>query len=215
VPEALARTDHDFTIRQDNGKHRRRKSAEAEPSRWSRLAPLWRYPGRSVGLMVGSALIAGFVVNALILQGGPHPAPLFAPTPRLAQTVPQTVPKVLPPERPAQIAAAPELARPGPAPAPKLDKQTVLTMPAPAAPRDAIGDVLRTGAVGEPSKQVVAAQKALQKLGYGPIKADGVFGSGTKQAIERFERDRKLPLTGELAGRTAKELLAAAAAIPE
>ena len=222
MPEALARTDHDFATHEGAPKRRRRKSAAPVSSRWGRLALpglalAWRYRGRSAGLAFGGALTAGFVINALILQGGPHPAPLFAPAPPLAQaasaTAPQGLPQILPPARPAQLAAAaPETARASPAPAAKAEKQAAA--PAPAA-RDSIADMLRTGAVGEPSKPVALAQKALQKLGYGPIKADGHFGSGTKQAIERFERDRKLPVTGDIAGRTGKELLAAAAAIPE
>ena len=44
-----------------------------------------------------------------------------------------------------------------------------------------------------------------QKVGY-VVKPDGVMGAGTKQAIEKFERDRGLPVTGQLAGRTLKDL---------
>ncbi len=58
---------------------------------------------------------------------------------------------------------------------------------------------------------VTRAQRALSKLGYGPIKADGAMGPATKAAIEKFERDRKLPVTGEAAGRTLKALEAGAA----
>ena len=60
----------------------------------------------------------------------------------------------------------------------------------------------------EPQRQVASAQRALQKLGYGPLKADGIFGQGTRQAIERFERDRRLTPTGELGPRTVRELSA-------
>jgi peptidoglycan hydrolase-like protein with peptidoglycan-binding domain len=81
--------------------------------------------------------------------------------------------------------------------------------------RDAIGDLIRTGEpgtrppanVGEPGR-VAAAQRALIKLGYGPLKADGVMGAGTRQALERFEKDRRLPVTGELAARTVRDLAA-------
>ena len=88
----------------------------------------------------------------------------------------------------------------------------------PNVARDSIADMLRGGpSVGgtteivrqEPTRQVLAAQRALNKLSYGPIKPDGLFGPGTRQAIERFEKDRKLPVTGEVAGRTARELAAA------
>src|SRR5215218_8517595 len=92
---------------------------------------------------------------------------------------------------------------------------------APSAPtalvRDAIGDLIRFGGgpppvppalVGkpDPTRTIAAGQRALAKLGYGSTKADGVMGPGTRQAVERFERDRHLPVTGEFSGRTAREL---------
>lgn len=49
-------------------------------------------------------------------------------------------------------------------------------------------------------------QRALTKLGYGPLKDDGLMGPGTKAAIEKFERDRKLPVKGEAAGPTLRAL---------
>jgi hypothetical protein len=69
----------------------------------------------------------------------------------------------------------------------------------------------RTASVAEkpePTARVALGQKALLKLGYGPLKADGLMGPGTRQAIERFERDHKLPVTGELSGRTLRALAA-------
>jgi peptidoglycan hydrolase-like protein with peptidoglycan-binding domain len=35
------------------------------------------------------------------------------------------------------------------------------------------------------------------------------MGSGTRQAIERFEQDRRLPVTGEFNARTVRELTTA------
>lgn len=64
----------------------------------------------------------------------------------------------------------------------------------------------------KPDPQVARVQRALAKLGYGPLKDDGMMGPGTKAAIERFERDRKLPVKGEAAGRTLRELTAKASA---
>ena len=61
---------------------------------------------------------------------------------------------------------------------------------------------------GEAQRSVAAVQRALTKLGYGPLKTDGVMGTGTRQAIERFERDRRLTPTGELGPRTVRELSA-------
>ncbi len=72
------------------------------------------------------------------------------------------------------------------------------------------GQVTAAAATGRRTdRAVLAAQRALNKLNYGPVKPDGLMGPGTRQAIERFERDRKLPVTGEPAGRTARELAAA------
>jgi murein L,D-transpeptidase YcbB/YkuD len=42
------------------------------------------------------------------------------------------------------------------------------------------------------------AQKALTKLRYGSLKADGIVGSGTRKAITVFQRANKLHVTGEL-----------------
>lgn len=221
MPEALARADHDFALRQDDARPRRRKIAAHATARPLRLGLLRRHCGRFVGLAGGCALFAGFAVNALILQGGPHPAPLFAPASSAAQGFTQSLPPapavLLPPERPAALSAAPASETrisAATAPAAKPDKAGTAGQATPSL-RDPIGEILRGGSGGEPSKQVLAAQKALLKLGYGPIKTDGVLGSGTRQAIERFERDRKLPLSGDLGGRTGKELLAAAAAMSE
>jgi hypothetical protein len=94
---------------------------------------------------------------------------------------------------------------------------TVATPQKPPVMRDAIGDLIRLGEpapippgfVGktEQSRSVGAAQRALSRLGYG-VAVDGLMGPGTRQAIEQFERDRRLPVTGELGPRTARELSA-------
>ena len=50
------------------------------------------------------------------------------------------------------------------------------------------------------------AQKALTRLGYGPLKADGVAGPGTRRAVEAFQRANTLPVTGELDAPTLQRL---------
>lgn len=61
----------------------------------------------------------------------------------------------------------------------------------------------------EQPKTIEAMQRALARLGYGPLKADGNFGAATRAALERFEREHKLPVRGEPSPRTLKELAAA------
>ena len=115
------------------------------------------------------------------------------------------------------------VARPASAPSPRLAPVVITPPPQqdphPQPARSAIGDLIRLGdmppippalvAKVEPSRLVTSGQRALAKLGYGPMKADGVLGPSTRQAIERFERDRRLTVTGDFAPRTARELPAA------
>lgn len=56
------------------------------------------------------------------------------------------------------------------------------------------------------SPRVLAVQRALAKLGYGPLKVNGAMSAETRQAIQRFERDRKLPADGEVSDRLMREL---------
>ncbi len=59
-----------------------------------------------------------------------------------------------------------------------------------------------TGSINAPvdgagkSLRVLSLQRALARLGYGPVRTSGTFGPDTKEAIERFERDWMMPVTG-------------------
>ena len=55
---------------------------------------------------------------------------------------------------------------------------------------------------------MLAVQRALSDFGYGPVKPTGALGPETRAAIEKFERDRKLPVTGQLSERLVRELSA-------
>ena len=174
---------------------------------------------RRFGLMAGIGLVAvggiAVCVNALSLQNGRHPAPIFAPTD------PARPVRVQRPAEPAKPATPVQLAAPSaPAAAPVVQTGSIPTPPAPprrvadAAPkapaRDAIGEMIRAtdpaAPAGRADRSVAFAQRALTKLGYGQIKADGVMGAGTRAALERFERDQKIAVTGEASGRTLRDL---------
>ena len=60
-----------------------------------------------------------------------------------------------------------------------------------------------------PSSRVIAVQRALAEFGYGQIKPSGILDSDTQHAIERFERERRLPITGQMSDRIVRELAAA------
>jgi hypothetical protein len=167
------------------------------------LAPLLQRPGRSLAVIVFAGITTAFLVNALMMQRRLHPSPMFRPVARektvppvarSADAKPQKDVIVLPPLRP--------LDRIGPSDARPAQNTKA---------SDSIADMIRNAGAErgvEPSRQVMAAQRALAKLNYA-VKPDGVMGATTRSAIERFERDRNLPITGELGPRVAKALSAA------
>jgi peptidoglycan hydrolase-like protein with peptidoglycan-binding domain len=61
-------------------------------------------------------------------------------------------------------------------------------------------------ATSEPSTKVLAVQRVLSRLGYGPVKFSGTPDAATRGAIERFEKDRGLTRTGEIGERLIAEL---------
>ncbi len=193
---ALDRSDRNL------GAGSRRRAEEPSRARQLLAAALQR-PGMLVGGLAMTAAAGAIVVNALSFQSARHPAPFFAKEGGAPQREPasQAVPPV-PPTRPPSVTSTASLP----------------SQPAArAAARDPIADMIRsadiTGGTSaarpEPQRPIAAAQRALQKLGYGQVKVDGVFGQETRQAIERFERERRLTPTGELGPRTARELSAA------
>lgn len=138
----------------------------------------------------------GFIaVNALFLQTGPHPAPFFSVAAQPMAPASESIP-MPPPKRQASTripaATIPAAAPPAPASAP------VKTATAPR--HDPIAELL------EPSNKTMAVQRALAEFGYGQIKPTGVPGPETRAAIEKFERERRLPVTGQVSERLAREL---------
>jgi peptidoglycan hydrolase-like protein with peptidoglycan-binding domain len=70
------------------------------------------------------------------------------------------------------------------------------------------GDVTGSIAPAEPrpSTRVLAVQRVLARLGYGPVKLSGLPDPATRDAIERFERDRGLAKSGEIGDKLIGEL---------
>jgi peptidoglycan hydrolase-like protein with peptidoglycan-binding domain len=75
-----------------------------------------------------------------------------------------------------------------------------------APPAPAVASIAKRGVA--PSKRVVAVQRALADFGYGQVAASGLVDPATKTAIERFERERRLPITGQVSDRLMRELAA-------
>ena len=71
-------------------KDSRRDDDAAEPGRTAALAAaIGRHPREFVGIVMATAATAIIFVNALFLQKGPHPAPIFASRPLLKPALPR------------------------------------------------------------------------------------------------------------------------------
>jgi hypothetical protein len=177
---------------------------------------LLAHPGRTAACAVVAAVLTGIVLNAVYFQKGRHPAPLFAQAPTVApRSVVADIPVPAPrpsdrvfqsavPLPPASVPVAAPAAVPGPPPSPRITP--VRTEPA-EQKRDLIGALIKTEAMPDYSDRVAAAQKALMKVGY-VLRPDGHMGTGTRKALEQFQRERSLTVTGELDARTLRELQA-------
>jgi peptidoglycan hydrolase-like protein with peptidoglycan-binding domain len=85
-----------------------------------------------------------------------------------------------------------------------LHSQQAAAMPAtvPLPPRrdDPIADLIG------PSQRVQAVQRVLSEYGYGQLRPSGALDGATSQAIEKFERAHKLPITGRVSEKLVSEL---------
>jgi peptidoglycan hydrolase-like protein with peptidoglycan-binding domain len=234
--------------------HARRQSATSVGSEGAgRLAAtIARHPREFVGMVMFTAATAAIVVNALYLQHGPHPAPIFATSPLLAASEPAALPR--PRAADPQSASEPgartrveivsgiqrALAQRGfydgavdgvwgartdtaardflSAAGLKLNPEAgdsllrainasnLKASPGRAAVEPARNDPI--AALIAPSKRVLAVQRALTDFGYGQIRPTGLADTDTQLAIEKFERDHQMPVTGEVSDRLVRELAA-------
>jgi Putative peptidoglycan binding domain len=166
----------------------RRSFARRDGAAGSLLRRAWakatRRPVDSAAIVAAAAASLFIIVNAVFLQSGSHPAPFFANT-RASQVTPDS--RAKPPE---PIASARPLAAP--------------LAPQPVAVRrnDPIAELIG------PSPRIAAVQRALSEFGYGQIKPSGVLDEPTGAAIEKFERERKLPVSGRISDRLMGDLTA-------
>jgi hypothetical protein len=239
-------------IADDDETPRRRRSAktvamEAEAERGLVMRMLLHSPKDMVAGALAVAAIGAIVANALFLQSGPHPSPMFGSVVTLpAPGSPSSV-NPLPRPRPAEAIkseAAPvepkavesKAVEPRAADAKASDLKasdlratdplTNLVKATSAAPATTSVAPVSTSAIPRPpapipvasradtnlgqggSRRVAAVQRALTEYGYGQLKPTGTIGSDTQAAIAKFERDRKIPATGQMTDRMVRELSA-------
>jgi hypothetical protein len=224
---------------------RRRRGAKAaaievEEERGLVMRIFLHSPKDMVAGLLAAAAICAILANALFLQAGRHPSPMFGsvvtlPAPQAAVVSP------LPRPRPVELTSRPVEAEPPeirPVEARSADPKHVEIRssdsksdsrnPDPKNP-DPLANLggKSTGAlavapanVARPpapipataqsagARRVAAVQRALTQYGYGQLKSTGAVGADTQAAISKFERDRKLPVTGQMSDRLVKELTA-------
>ena len=172
---------------------------------------------RVAAIAMAATMAIGIMVNALVLQKGHHPAPLFGKA--TASTSTMAVPKTTSAAPAVRTVQSEDAATPEPkAPSAKPRKTVVAAREAEASVSDdAIGRLLAGGpspvaGKGPPDarpdgKMVTGVQRALTKLGF-KVPTTGTIGPATKKAIEAFEKDRHMPVKGELNRRLVKVLAA-------
>jgi hypothetical protein len=243
-------------IADDDDTPRRRRGAkaivvEADAERGLLLRILLHSPKDMVAGAVAVAAIGAIFANALFLQSGPHPSPMFGSVVTLpAPGSPSSV-NPLPRPRPAEATKA-EAAplEPKSAEARSVEARSVEAKPVEGKPAgeprvidmkpaetkaaDPLTNLVKatsaapvaTSSIPRPpasipvashtdgnlspggSRRVAAVQRALTEYGYGQLKPTGTIGADTQAAIAKFERERKIPATGQMSDRMVRELSA-------
>lgn len=202
MPERVATADSDF----DNEGGLRSLLSRA----------LGRYPRDMIAIFVAVIAAGSIFINALYRQPGPHPAPIFAIKPRPVASETTAAVQVAPRPRPeatiSQKIEAPASQKLDALPRARLEPVKVETAPMPKPKPDAIAALISgqpvPAATPTPASKVILVQRALNDFGYGPVKSSGNVGPDTTAAIQKFERERKLPVTGQISPRFLRELAA-------
>jgi Putative peptidoglycan binding domain len=208
----------------DEMPRRRRRSAravaiEAEDERGLVMRILLHSPRDMIAGALAFAAAGAIIANALFLQAGRHPSPMFGTVAAMPAAAPAPA-NPLPRPRPLDVAARaiepPAAPEPKPVEAKSNDPMTNLVVKATGTAPAAASNVARppapipsretTQSTG--SRRVAAVQRALTEYGYGQLKPTGTIGADTQAAIQKFERERKIPVTGQMSDRLVRELTA-------
>jgi hypothetical protein len=226
---------------------RRRRGAravavEADTERGLAMRILLHSPKDLVAGVLAFAAASAIIANALFLQAGRHPSPMFGSVVAIPATASAPA-SPLPRPRPVELATRPADASPPefkfaePKPAEPKAAEPKVAEPKIAEPKiaepkavepkaaDPLANLVKataampvTANVPRPpaaipvatqaSHRVAAVQRALTEYGYGQLKPTGAIGSDTQAAIQKFEREHKLPVTGQMSDRLVRDLSA-------
>jgi hypothetical protein len=248
VPRQIA-SDDEMPRRRRRRRAANAVAAEAEAEHGFLVRILLRSPKDTIAGLIAFAAVSAIIANALFLQAGRHPAPMFGSLaiPAAALTPANPLPRPRPVEadgtllepRPTEIKpaeskateskateskaseskASESKASESKAADPKSTDSIAHLVKGTAAAPTASSNVARPpvpvptvsrGDAGQNigSRRVAAVQRVLTEYGYGQLKATGTIGSDTQAAIQKFERDHKMPPTGQMSDRLVRELTA-------
>ena len=206
---------------------RRRRAAAAVLEEHGLLLRIFLYsPKDMVAGLLAFAACSAVVANALFLQRGPHPAPMFSSVAVPAALPPNHLPRPRPTEADAVLSesklAEPKFAEPKSSEPKAADPMTSLvksttggplsaTPMAPPSPPPTYATRLPAPIPPAPipiggMRRVAVVQRALTEYGYGQLRPTGTIGPDTRTAIQKFESERKLPVTGQVTERLVQEL---------
>jgi hypothetical protein len=214
------RTDDDEEVPRRRRRSAKAAAIEAEEERGLVMRIFLHSPKDVVAGLIAATAICAILTNALFLQAGRHPSPMFGsvitlPPPQAAVTNPLPRPRPVveaDPQETRQIEVRGADSRQ--ADSRNADAMTNLVVKSTSAPATTPANVARppapipATAQSAGARRVAAVQRTLTQYGYGQLKATGAIGSDTQAAIAKFERERKLPVTGQMSDRLVRELSA-------
>lgn len=192
-------------------------------------------PKDTLAGLVAAAAISAIVANALFLQTGRHPAPMFGTVINLPAPPSISLANPLPRPRPVGADTSPlepkaTEFRVEPKPAEKASEKPAETTASTPRSGDPMTNLVIKATTPTPASSAVAVarppapipmqqspaarrlagvQRALSEYGYGNLKITGTMSGETQSAIQTFERQHKMPVTGQVSDRLLRELAAA------
>jgi len=188
-------------------------------------------PKDTLAGFVAAAAVCAIVGNALFFQTGRHPAPMFGTVINLPAPSSVALSSPLPRPRPVGADTSPL--------EPKPTEFRVEPKPAERAPEKPVEATASTPRSGDPmtnlvkatttppsvaiarppapipvqqspaARRIAGVQRALSEYGYGQLKVTGTMSGETQSAIQKFEREHRMAVTGQVSDRLLRELAAA------
>lgn len=217
----------------------RRRGAKAavidiETERNLVMRVLLHSPKDTLAGLVAFAAISAIVANALFLQTGRHPAPMFGTVINLPAPSSLSLSNPLPRPRPVgadtsplepratEFRAEPRPVERAAEKAPEKPVEATASTPRAADPMTNLVKATTStpATVARPpapipvqhspaARRIAGVQRALSEYGYGQMKVTGTMSGETQSAIQKFEREHKMQVTGQVSDRLLRELGAA------